>query len=68
MALDEYCGLIVRKDHEYLVGTIMDSTDLRWSRSPWDAWRTRDWHDARQVADIVGGELVTFNPITGDTR
>ena len=59
-------GLIVRKDDIYLVGTIMYSMDLRWSRSPWDAWRTRDAQNAIRVARRVGGSLVFFNPITGE--
>ena len=34
-------ALIIRKDGEFLVGRIIFSNELRWSRSPWDAWRTR---------------------------
>ena len=48
---------------EYLIGTILYSTDLRWSRSPYDAWRTRRKEDAERVAGKVGGEMVLFNPI-----
>lgn len=55
--------LIIRKNGEYLVGTILYSTDLRWSRSPYDAWSTREKADAERVAQTVGGELVLFNPI-----
>ena len=55
--------IIIRKDGEYLVGTILYSTDLRWSRSPYDAWRTRRKEDAERVAGKVGGEMVLFNPI-----
>ena len=56
-------GLIIRKDGEYLVGTICYSTDLRWSCSPYDAWRTRRKEDAERVAGKVGGKMVLFNPI-----
>ena len=55
--------IIIRKDGEYLVGTICYSTDLRWSWSTYDAWRTRRKEDAERVARKVGGEMVLFNPI-----
>ena len=55
--------IIIRKDGEYLVGTICYSKELRWSGSPYDAWRTRKKEDAKRVAGKVGGEMVLFNPI-----
>ena len=55
--------IIIRKDGEYLVGTILYSTDLRWSWSAYDAWRTRRKEDAERVAGKIGGEMVLFNPI-----
>ena len=60
--------IIIRKDGEYLVGAILYSTDLRWSWSPYDAWRTRRKEDAERVARKVGGELVLFNPIVNQRR
>jgi len=60
--------IIIRKDGEYLVGTVLYSRDLRWSHSAFDAWRTRDREAARRVARITGGVLVLFNPIIGKTR
>ena len=60
--------IIIRKDGEYLVGTILYSTDLRWSRSAYDAWRTRRKEDAERVAGKVGGEMVLFNPIANQKR
>lgn len=60
--------LIIRKDGEYLVGTILYSRDLRWTYSVFDAWRTRDREAARRIARIVGGVPVLFNPIIGKTR
>ena len=56
-------GIIIRRDGKYLVGTILYSTDLRWSWSPYDAWITRRIADARLVAGATGGEMVLFNPI-----
>ena len=55
--------IIIRKDGEYLVGTIMYSTDLRWSIYAYDAWKTRRKEDAERVAGKVGGKMVLFNPI-----
>ena len=61
-------GMIIRKDGEYLVGTICYSTDLRWSISPWDAWITRDREKARKLARITGGIVMLFNPIIGEAK
>ena len=61
-------GLIIRKDGEYLVGTICYSTDLRWSRSPWDAWRTRDREKAEKIAKVTGGDMWLFNPVAGQLK
>lgn len=60
--------IIIRKNGEYLVGTILYSTDLRWSWSPYDAWRTRRKEDAERVARKVGGEMVLFNPIVNQMK
>lgn len=61
-------GLIIRRENEFLVGTILYSKDLRWSLSPWDAWFTRDRNIARMVAQKVGGELMLFNPVVGQIK
>lgn len=61
-------GIIIRKGNEYLVGTILKSTDLRWSSSPFDAWSTRNRGDAEMVAAMVGGEPVLFNPIVNQMK
>ena len=60
--------LIIRRGSEYLVGTILYSTDLRWSRSPWDAWRTRDREQAERIAKVTGGDLWLFNPVAGQLK
>jgi len=46
MDIREKTVLIIKKGGEYLVGTILYSTDLRWSLSPWDAWATRTRENA----------------------
>lgn len=55
--------VIIRKNHEYLVGTILYSTDLRWSSSPYDAWQTRDVVKARKIALKTGGTMMLWNPV-----
>lgn len=60
--------LIVRRGTEFLVGTILYSTDLRWSSSPWDAWGTRNREAAEKVARKVNGDLWLWNPVAGQLR
>lgn len=60
--------IIIRKNGEYLVGTILYSTDLRWSNSPYDAWKTRDREKAERVARATGGVMVLFNPVVNQRR
>lgn len=60
--------IIIEKDGEYLVGTILYSEELRWSGSPYDAWRTRRKEDAARVAGKVGGEMVLFNPVVNQRK
>ena len=61
-------ALIIRKDGEFLVGRIIFSNELRWSRSPWDAWKTRIRANARRIAEKTGGEIMLFNPVAGQLR
>ena len=68
MDIRQVTALIVQRGSQYLVGTILYSTDLRWSDSPWDAWSTRDREKADRVARRVGGELMLFNPVAGQLR
>lgn len=60
--------IIIRRNGEYLVGSIMFSEELRWSRDRYDAWRTRDRELAEAVARETGGIMVLFNPIIGESR
>ena len=60
--------LIIQREGEYLVGRICFSNDLRWSRSPYDAWSTRRKEDAERVAGMVGGKLMLFNPVAKQIR
>ena len=68
MNIRECTVVIIKRGAEYLVGRIPYTTELRWSRSPYDAWNTRKKKSAQAVADIVGGDLWLFNPIVGQLR
>ena len=68
MNIRKQTRLIVKRGSEFLVGTILYSTDLRWSRSPWDAWGTRSREKAEMIARRTGGEIWLFNPIAGQLR
>ena len=68
MDIREKTVLIIKKGGKYLVGTILYSTDLRWSLSPWDAWATRTRENAEAVAEKVDGTVMLFNPIVGQIR
>ena len=61
-------GIIIRKNGEYLVGKIVFSNELRWSNSPYEAWRTRDKEQAREIARRTGGVMMLFNPIVNQLR
>ena len=60
--------LIIRKNSEYLVGYVMYSDDLRWSTSPYDAWKTRDVETARRIARKTGGIMMLWNPVARQMR
>lgn len=59
---------IVRKDGEFLVGTVLWSEDLRWSIYRHDAWRTRKKERAEEVARMTGGVVMLFNPVAGQMK
>lgn len=61
-------GIIIRRGNEWLVGRIVYSRELRWSRSPWDAWITRHRLDAERVARATGGTMWLFNPVAGQLK
>ena len=68
MDIRRHTGLIIKKDGKYLVGRILDTSLLKWSESPWDAWMTRIRANARSIAEKTGGEIMLFNPIAGQER
>ena len=60
--------IIIRKNTKFLVGRVLGSSELRWSDSPHDAWRTRDKEAARDMARKTGGIMMLFNPAVGQLR
>lgn len=59
--------IVVCRDRQYLVGAT-DYGQLIWSRYLYDAWGTRHIRDAVRVARKVGGQLILFNSVTGETE
>ena len=68
MNIREQTAIIICRDGEYLVGRCIVTGTLRWSDSPWDAWRTRRKDHAFIIADKVGGKRMLFNPVAGQVR
>lgn len=60
--------MIIKRGAEFLVGRIPYSVELRWSQSPYDAWKTRDRESAKKVARKTGGDIWLFNPVVGQLR
>ena len=63
-----YTVIIIEKDGKFLVGKEMMSDDLRWSDSPYEAWKTRRKDKAYIVSDKVKGTRYLFNPVARQLR
>lgn len=57
--------IVIEKNGDFLIGY---SLFLRWGKSPYDAWHTRDRNAAQMVADRIGGTMMLFNPVVGQIR
>ena len=68
MNIREQTGIIIQKDGMFLVGLVLGGPELRWSSSPWDAWRTRRRDKAFIVSEKIGGKRMLFNPVAGQLR
>ena len=68
MNIRTYTVIIIEKDGYFLVGRRMLSTELMWSNSPWDAWKTRRKDKAYIVAHKLGGKRMLFNPVARQLR
>ncbi|MCR5566189.1 MAG: hypothetical protein K6F61_05005 [Clostridiales bacterium] len=45
------------------MGYIVFTDELRWSASPYDAWKTRKKEKAEEVARRTGGIVMLWNPV-----
>ena len=61
-------AIIIGKNGHFLVGYNSVSNSLKWSNSPYDAWRTRYKDQALAVCNKVGGKQFLFNPVAGQLR
>ena len=62
--LRDYEEFVVRKGRLYMF-SVTDGY-LRWTNSPYDAWRHKRRDKARMVAKRIGGRVCAFNPVTGE--
>ena len=56
---------IVRKNRQYLVAIPEGLTIPKYSPHAYDAARIENANDARRIADMVGGNIHKFDPLTG---
>lgn len=60
--------MIIRRNGEYLVGTVLYSRDLRWSIYRHDAYRMRNRDYAERLARKTGGVVMLWNPVVEQIR
>ena len=59
---------IVCKGRQYLVGIpYEDLAYMRYSPSPYDAWKSKEFDKAIRIAKRIGGKVMKFNQLTGRT-
>lgn len=56
---------VVRKNRLYLVGIPEMTNRPKYSPHAYDAAQIENANDARRVADMIGGNIHRFNPLTG---
>lgn len=61
------CCILLRGT-DYLVGWNYFYHDFNWSKSYYDAWRTRDVCIAVKLARRIGATVMLFNPIVNQLR
>lgn len=60
---------VIRKGRQYLVGCPYEDTAYcRFSPSPWDGWKCREFDTALRIAKAIGGKVMRFNQLTGQTE
>ena len=61
-----YAGFVIRNGNDFLVAVpYTDTLLIRWSNSPYDGALIHRRSIAKRIAERVGGEVVSFNPIDG---
>ena len=60
---------VIKKDGRYLVGCPYDdSCFLRWSDSPYDGYKSKNFDRTRRMAYLLGGKVKRFNQLNGKTE
>lgn len=60
-------ALIIEKDGYFLQGMDIAMDEPIWTRSRYDAWRTRERADAALAAHRLQGRMWLFNPLVGQS-
>ena len=55
--------IIIRKNKQFLQGKEWITNRPLWTQYTWNAWRTRDKEQAKEMAKLTGGVMVLFNPV-----
>ena len=64
----KYDWFVIEKDGRYLKAAPKGIYPLRWTTSPWDAYKDRRRGFARKTAENVGGKMRTFNTLDGRVK
>lgn len=57
---------VVKRHHQFLVGCPYDNSFVRYSNSPWDAFKTKNFHTALRVAREIDGKVMKLNTLNGN--
>ena len=67
MKVSDYDGWVIRYGKVFLVAVAYEDTKMcRFSESPYNAAMFMDMNDAIGIAGRTGGEVVRFNPVSGE--
>ena len=67
-ALRRQTCIIIRKHGHFLKGRDMLTMEIAWTWSAYEAWKTRDMEEAREVARETGGVMMLFNPVVNQKK
>ena len=54
---------VVKRRNQFLVGCPYDNSFIRYSNSPWDAFKTKNFHTALRVAREIDGKVMKLNTL-----